>query len=58
MSTRFEIKLSAERRAQLGALADEAGLSSAALARLAILQLLDQRAVRLPVPAEQRSEAA
>jgi hypothetical protein len=33
-------------------------LSSAALARLALLQLLDQRAVRLPVPAEQRSEAA
>jgi predicted transcriptional regulator len=57
MSTRFEIKLSAERRAQLDALADEAGLSSAALARLAIVQLLDQRAVRLPMPAEQRRAA-
>ncbi len=59
MGTRFEIKLSAERRAQLDALAGEAGLSSAALARLAIAQLLDQREVRLPAPAEQhRQEAA
>jgi len=55
MNTRFEIKLSAERRAQLDALAGEAGLSSAALARLAIMQLLEDRAVRLPVPAERNS---
>jgi hypothetical protein len=47
-STRFEIKLPANRRAQLGALADECGLSSAALVRLAIGQLLEQREVHLP----------
>jgi predicted DNA-binding protein len=46
--TRLEVKLSAERRQQLNALAHESGISSAGLARMAIVQLIETRAVRLP----------
>ena len=45
---RFEIKLPAEQRAQLEVLAVETGVPSAALARLAVAQMLAQRAVSLP----------
>jgi hypothetical protein len=47
-TTRFEIKLTAQRRRALDQLAHEAGISSADLARLAIGQLLEDRVVRLP----------
>ena len=52
---RFELRLPAQRRAQLEALADETGLSSADLARLAIGRLLDDRAIILKF--SQRAEA-
>jgi hypothetical protein len=48
MNTRFEIRIPAEQRARLDALAADAGLSSSDLARLAIGQILEDRAVRLP----------
>ena len=42
-SKRFEIQLPAENRQALDELADAAGLSSAALARIAIRRLLNHR---------------
>jgi hypothetical protein len=45
---RLEVRLPAKRRAQLDAMADEAGLSPAALARLAIARLLEERVIELP----------
>ena len=54
-TTRFEIKLTAQRRRALDQLAHEFGISSADLARLAIGQLLEDRTVRLPAG---QSEAA
>jgi len=51
-ATRFEIKLPAERRAQLDARADEAGVSASDLARLAIGKLLEDRQVVLSMPGE------
>lgn len=53
---RLEVKLSAERRQQLDDLTAGAGVSSAALARLAIGQLLEQRDVTLRlVPKDQQA---
>jgi predicted transcriptional regulator len=53
---RLEVKLSAERRQRLDDLAAGAGVSSAALARLAIGQLLEQRDVTLRlVPKDQQA---
>lgn len=51
-SKRFEVKLPPERRAQLDALAREVRVHSATLARLAIVQMFDQRAVSLPAQRE------
>jgi hypothetical protein len=45
---RLQIRLPAQRRAALDHLAADAGLSSSALARLAIGQLLESREVVLP----------
>jgi hypothetical protein len=45
---RFEIKLPEERRRELDQLAHESGIPSAALAKLAIVAMLEQRMVRLP----------
>ncbi len=39
--TRFEIRLSAARRRELGELANETGLTAADVARLAIVRLLN-----------------
>jgi hypothetical protein len=55
--TRFELKLPEARRAALESLADEVGVSSADLVRLAISQMLEGRAITLPA-VERRSEAA
>jgi hypothetical protein len=46
--SRFEIKLLVARRLELDQLAHESGISSAALAKLAIVAMLEQRTVRLP----------
>jgi hypothetical protein len=47
-SKRFQFRLPAAQRAQLEDLAAQVGLSSAALTRLAIGQLLENRDVKLP----------
>jgi hypothetical protein len=44
-STRFEFRISRERRRELDLLADETGLTSADLARLGITWLLERKAV-------------
>jgi hypothetical protein len=49
-STRFEIRIPATSRRELDALADEAGLSSAFLVRLAIRRLLKDGHVELKLP--------
>jgi hypothetical protein len=56
-TSRFEIVLPADRRAALGALAAEAGLSAAALARLAIVRMLNDPEV-LTGRKQARAEAA
>jgi hypothetical protein len=57
-ATRFQFRLPAAQRARLEDLAAECGLSSAALTRLAILQLLEDPAGRLKLPAHQQTGAA
>jgi len=52
-TARFEITMQSERRRQLDELASATGISSADLARLAINQMLEERAVRLPAAEEQ-----
>jgi hypothetical protein len=47
-ATRLELKLPLVRRVQLDALAERHGLSTAALARVAIVQMLDRHDVLLP----------
>lgn len=47
-SERFEIKIPADRRRELEALADRMGLKASQLARLAIVALLDRRAIEVP----------
>jgi hypothetical protein len=56
--TRFELKLPEARRAALESLADEVGVSSADLVRLAISQMLEGRAITLPAAARGNQEAA
>jgi len=51
-ATRFQFRLPAAQRARLEDLADQCGLSSAALTRLAIGQLLEAPALKLPVQHE------
>jgi hypothetical protein len=46
-TTRFELRLSAVQRQALASLADEAGLTSAGVARLAVLRLLNHPNVLL-----------
>jgi hypothetical protein len=47
-ATRFQFRLPAAQRAQLETLAEQCGLSSADLTRLALQRLLEDRDVRLP----------
>ena len=53
--SRFEIKMQPERRRQLDELASATGISAADIARLAINQVLDERAVRLPQVVEREA---
>jgi hypothetical protein len=56
-ATRFQFRLLAAQRAQLKTLAEQSGLSSADLTRLALQRLLADRDVRLPAH-ETGAEAA
>ena len=47
---RLELKIPTERREALSTLAEQSGLSSSDLVRLAINRLLEDRDVRLPEP--------
>ena len=47
-ATRFQFRLPAAQRAQLETLAEQSGLSSADLTRLALQRLLEDRDVKLP----------
>jgi len=53
--TRFELLLPLERRVQLDELADANGLSTAALARLAIVQLIEHPPALLKSAATDRA---
>jgi hypothetical protein len=57
-ATRFQFRLPAAQRAQLEDLADQCGLSSAALTRLAICRLLEDPAGRVlfKLPAHSKRE--
>jgi predicted DNA-binding protein len=55
MSNRFELRLPADTRRELTALADRTGLPSATLARLAIRKLIDDPTIAL-LPADRQRE--
>jgi hypothetical protein len=57
-ATRFQFRLSAAQRAQLETLAEQSGLSSADLMRLALQRLLEDRDVRLPAHSHETGAAA
>jgi hypothetical protein len=54
-TTRFEIKLPVAHRRMLDQLSHESGISSAALAKLAIVAMLEARVVRLPAADQSRA---